>query len=110
MVKTSWHKNIKNVWDFYSISGTWAIFAHFYRIKKLCNIQKAISTNWREQHRQLGCAVKWWWLSSWTEIIKQILLAAEAKDGEFNIVEVYTVEDSLRIPIDETYENKSILE
>jgi len=32
-------------------------------------------------------------------IIKQILLGAEAKDDEFNVVEVYTVKDSLRIPI-----------
>ncbi|XP_037945078.1 nucleoplasmin-like protein [Teleopsis dalmanni] len=32
-------------------------------------------------------------------IIKQILLGAEAKEGEFNVVEVFTVKDSLRIPI-----------
>lgn len=32
-------------------------------------------------------------------IIKQILLGAEAKQDEFNVVEVYTVKDSLRIPI-----------
>ncbi|XP_067616679.1 nucleoplasmin-like protein isoform X2 [Eurosta solidaginis] len=32
-------------------------------------------------------------------IIKQILLGAEAKEDEFNVVEVYTVKDSLKIPI-----------
>lgn len=32
-------------------------------------------------------------------IIKQILLGAEAKDDEFNVVEVHTVKDSLKIPI-----------
>lgn len=32
-------------------------------------------------------------------IIKQILLGAEAKEGEFNVVEVYTDKDSLKIPI-----------
>ncbi|XP_037909440.1 nucleoplasmin-like protein [Hermetia illucens] len=32
-------------------------------------------------------------------IIKQILLGAEAKEGEFNVVEVQTVKDSLRIPL-----------
>ncbi|XP_017469312.1 PREDICTED: nucleoplasmin-like protein [Rhagoletis zephyria] len=32
-------------------------------------------------------------------IIKQILLGAEAKEEEFNVVEVYTVKDSLKIPI-----------
>ena len=30
-------------------------------------------------------------------IIKQILLGAEAKEGEFNVVEVYIVKDSSRI-------------
>ena len=33
------------------------------------------------------------------QINKQILMAAEAKEGEFNVVEVYNVKDSLRIPI-----------
>ncbi|XP_011182577.2 nucleoplasmin-like protein [Zeugodacus cucurbitae] len=32
-------------------------------------------------------------------IIKQILLGAEAKEDEFNVVEVHTVKDSLKIPI-----------
>jgi len=32
-------------------------------------------------------------------IIKQILLSHEAKEGEFNVVEVHTVKDSLKIPI-----------
>ena len=32
-------------------------------------------------------------------IIKQILLGVEAKKSEFNVVEVYTVKDFLRIPI-----------
>lgn len=32
-------------------------------------------------------------------IIKQILLGAEAKEDEYNVVEVFTVKDSLRIPI-----------
>ncbi|XP_055373721.1 nucleoplasmin-like protein [Condylostylus longicornis] len=32
-------------------------------------------------------------------IIKQILLGAEAAEGEFNVVEVHTVKDSLKIPI-----------
>lgn len=32
-------------------------------------------------------------------IIKQILLGAEAKEGEFNVVQVQTVKDSLKIPI-----------
>jgi len=32
-------------------------------------------------------------------IIKQILLGAEAKDGEFNVVEVFTARDTLKIPL-----------
>ncbi|XP_061387867.1 nucleoplasmin [Musca autumnalis] len=32
-------------------------------------------------------------------IIRQILLGAEAKEGEFNVVEVHTVKDNLKIPI-----------
>jgi nucleophosmin 3 len=32
-------------------------------------------------------------------VIKQVLLGADAKDGEFNVVEVETTKDSLRIPI-----------
>ncbi|XP_017141671.1 nucleoplasmin-like protein [Drosophila miranda] len=32
-------------------------------------------------------------------VIKQILLGAEAKDNEFNVVEVNTVKDSVQIPI-----------
>ncbi|XP_053946895.1 nucleoplasmin-like protein [Anastrepha obliqua] len=32
-------------------------------------------------------------------IIKQILLGAEAKEDEFNVVQVYTVKDALQIPI-----------
>ncbi|XP_068153731.1 nucleoplasmin-like protein [Drosophila tropicalis] len=32
-------------------------------------------------------------------VIKQILLGAEAKENEFNVVEVHTVKDSVQIPI-----------
>uniref|UniRef100_A0A1A9WLX9 Nucleoplasmin core domain-containing protein n=1 Tax=Glossina brevipalpis TaxID=37001 RepID=A0A1A9WLX9_9MUSC len=32
-------------------------------------------------------------------IIRQILLGAEAKEDEFNVVEVHTVKDKLKIPI-----------
>ncbi|XP_075147666.1 nucleoplasmin [Haematobia irritans] len=32
-------------------------------------------------------------------IIRQILLGAEAKEDEFNVVEVHTVKDNLKIPI-----------
>uniref|UniRef100_D3TQF5 Nucleoplasmin n=2 Tax=Glossina TaxID=44049 RepID=D3TQF5_GLOMM len=32
-------------------------------------------------------------------IIRQILLGAEAKEGEFNVVEVHTIKDNLKIPI-----------